>query len=58
VGSNGDAFSVANNSVLTVMDLLKATDAQAVNGILYNGNVTKRNEANAVFSALNQTGGL
>jgi VCBS repeat-containing protein len=34
VGSNGDAFGVANNTVLTVLDLLKATDALAVDGLL------------------------
>src|SRR5262249_12535367 len=28
VGSNGDAFGVANNASLTVMDLLLATDSQ------------------------------
>jgi hypothetical protein len=58
VGSNGDAFGVANNTTLTVMDLLLATDAQAVNGILYNGNSTKRSEANALFDALNGAGGI
>jgi len=58
VGSNGDAFGVANNTTMTVMDLLLATDAQAINGLLYNGNTTKRNEANAVYIALNQAGGI
>jgi hypothetical protein len=58
VGSNGDAFGVANNTVLTLMDLLLATDAQAVNGLLYNGNATKRNEANNVYSAVNQAGNI
>src|SRR5262249_57331234 len=58
VGSNGDAFGVANNTNLTVMDLLLAADAQAVNGVLYNGNTTRRNEANSVFSAVNQAGGI
>jgi hypothetical protein len=58
IGSNGDAFGVASNTTLTLMDLLLATDEQAVNGILYNGNATKRNEANAVYSAINQAGGL
>jgi len=56
VGSNGDAFGAANNSTLTLMDLLLAADAQAVNGVLYNGNATKRNEANIVYSAVNQAG--
>ena len=58
VGSNGDAFGVANNTTMTVMDLLLATDAQAVNGVLYNGNATTRNEANTVYSAVNQAGGI
>jgi sugar lactone lactonase YvrE len=58
VGSNGDAFAVANNTTMTLMDLLLAADAQAVNGLLYNGNAAKRNEANNVFSAVNQDGGL
>ena len=56
VGSNGDAFGVANSSVLTVLDLLRATDAQAMSGVLYNGNIAKRNEANNVYSVLNQAG--
>jgi hypothetical protein len=47
-GSNGDAFGVANNTALTVMGLLLATDDQAIDGLLYNGNATRRNEANAV----------
>jgi hypothetical protein len=58
VGSNGDAFGVANNTTMTVLDLLLAADAQAVDGVLYNGNTTRRNEANNVFSALNQAGGI
>ena len=58
VGSNGDAFGVANNTTMTVEDLLLATDDQAVGGRLYNGNAARRNEANAVYSALNQAGGI
>jgi hypothetical protein len=58
VGSNGDAFGVANNTTMTVLDLLLATDAQATGGVLYGGNATRRNEANNVFSALNQSGGF
>jgi hypothetical protein len=58
VGSDGDAFGVANNTTLPLMDLLLAADAQAVNGLLYNGNTTRRNEANNVFSAVNQAGSL
>jgi hypothetical protein len=40
------------------MDLLLAADARAVNGVLYGGNATRRNEANNVFSAVNQDGGI
>lgn len=56
VGSNGAAFGVADNTVLTVLDLLKATDAQAVGGLLYNGDATLRKEANRVYSAINEEG--
>ena len=43
---------------MTVMDLLLAADAQAVDGVLYGGNTTKRNEATNIFSAINQAGGI
>ena len=55
VGSDGDAFGVANNTVLTVMDLLLATEAPAVNGVLYGAT---RNMANDLYSAVNQAGGI
>src|SRR5205823_11883960 len=58
VGANGVAFGVADNTVMTVMDMLLATDAQAVNGVLYGGNATRHNQANNVFSAINQVGGI
>ena len=58
VGSNGDAFGVANNHTMTVTGLLLATDDQAINGLLYNGNAARRDEANAVYSALNQAGSI
>ncbi|HEY7309956.1 MAG TPA: SdrD B-like domain-containing protein [Gemmataceae bacterium] len=58
VGSNGDAFGVANNTTMTVMDLLLATDAQTIDGLLYDGNKTRRNEANAVYSAINEAGSI
>ena len=58
VGSNGAAFGVANNTTMTVMDLLLAADAQAVNGVLYNGDTAKRNMANNVFSDINEAGGI
>jgi parallel beta-helix repeat protein len=58
VGSNGAAFGVADNTVMTVMDILLAADAQAVNGVLYNGDTTKRDMANNVFSGINQAGDI
>ncbi len=58
VGSSGDAFGVANNTTMTLMDLLLATDEQALDGLLYGDNAARRNEANAVYSAVNQAGGI
>ena len=58
VGASGDAFGVADNTTLSIMDLLLATDAQAVNGVLYAGNAALRNKANNVFSAVNQAGAV
>jgi hypothetical protein len=58
VGANGAAFGGADDTVMTVMDVLLAADAQVVDGVLYNGDTVKRNKANAVFSAVNQAGGL
>jgi hypothetical protein len=58
VGCNGSAFGVANNTTMTVLDLLLAADRQAVVGVLYNGDVAKRNQANDVFSAINQAGNI
>jgi hypothetical protein len=58
VGTNGAAFGVADNTTMTVMNLLLAADAQAVNGVLYNGDPVKRNKANTVFSAINEAGSL
>jgi streptogramin lyase len=58
VGLNGAAFGVANNSVLTVLDLLKATDAQAIGDLLYNGDDTLRKEANNIYSTINERGGI
>ena len=58
VGAHGAAFGVADNTVMTVMDMLLAADAQAVNGVLYGGNTVQRTKANNVFGAINQAGGL
>ncbi|MFI5458751.1 MAG: choice-of-anchor Q domain-containing protein [Isosphaerales bacterium] len=58
VGANGAAFGVADNTTMTVMDILLAADAQSANGVLYNGNAVKDTKANTVFSAINQAGSI
>jgi hypothetical protein len=57
VGSNGAAFGVANGTTMSVLDLLQAADALAVDGVLYGGNTALRKMANDVFSAINEAGG-
>ena len=52
------AFGVANGTTLNVYQILKAANAQAVNGVLYNNNTTLRQLAWNVFDAINSAGGL
>src|SRR5207302_1774326 len=58
VGANAAAFGVANNTTLNVYQLLRAANKQAVGGVLYNGNAALRKQANDLFFALNQAGGV
>jgi hypothetical protein len=58
VGSNGAAFGVANNTTMRIIDILTAADAQAVDGVLYNGNTSLRNMANSVFDGINTRGDI
>ncbi|MBY0455781.1 MAG: hypothetical protein K2V38_00430, partial [Gemmataceae bacterium] len=58
VGSNGAAFGVVNNSLMTVWQILLATNARSVNGLLWNGNTTLRNLGNVVYSGINQSGDI
>jgi hypothetical protein len=67
VGSNGAAFGVANQTTLTVLDILLATDARTRNGLLYDldgsGTISSseqalRAQANEVYSAINAAGGI
>jgi hypothetical protein len=58
VGTSGAAFGVADNTTLTVMDLLLATNAQTVHGVLDNGNTTLQSELQTVYTPLNQSGGI
>jgi hypothetical protein len=43
---------------MTVMNLLLATDARAVDSVLYGSNTTRRAHANAVDRLINDAGGV
>lgn len=64
VGSNGAAFGVANNTTLSVWELLKATDAKSAGGSgagqydAYNGSKGLRSMANSVYTFVNETGDI
>jgi hypothetical protein len=58
VDTNGAAFGLADGTVMTVMDILLAADDQAVDGVLYGGDATRRAKANTVVRAINQADGL
>ncbi len=58
VGTNGAGFGVANNTTVTVMQLLQATNSASSAGSLYSGNTTKQGYANNVFSGINQSGDI
>ena len=67
VGSNGAAFGVANNSTVSVLDLLLAVNARSHSGLLYDLNgdgqidsseTGYRTMANDMFSAINEAGGI
>jgi len=67
VGSDGAAFGVANNTTMSVLDLLLAVNARSHNGLLYdmnaNGQIngtesSYRTMANDLFSAINEAGGI
>jgi hypothetical protein len=58
VSSNGAAFGVPNSTKLNVYQILKAANAQAVNGVLYNGDKTLQQEARNVLDGINSAGGL
>jgi hypothetical protein len=56
--SSGAAFGVANSTTLNVYQLLLAANQRAVNGVLYNGDMSLRLSAQLVFDALNSAGGV
>jgi len=58
IGNNGSAFGVANNSTLTVDQLLSYADSKISGGQLYGNNSSLIAEANAEFAAINASGGI
>lgn len=58
VGSNGAAFGVANNTTLTLRQLLDAAHSQANNGTLYSRRTSLRPPATNVFDAIARQGGI
>lgn len=60
VGSNGAAFGVPNNTVLTVGQILAAANAMTPGAtcIPYGGNTSLQNMANNVFDGINSQGDI
>jgi uncharacterized delta-60 repeat protein len=68
VGSNGASFGVANNTYLTVNEILAYFNSHTVRTggtltklptwMIYAGNASLLNRANAVFGGINQTGDI
>ena len=58
IGENGAAFGVANNTNMTVRQILDETNARAVNGILWNNDTVLRNMGNIVFTGINEQGDI
>jgi hypothetical protein len=56
VGKHGAPFGVANNTNLTVAQLLAAVDQQAVDGVPWGNNPALQWQANAAFDDLNEAG--
>ncbi len=58
IGSSGLAFNVADDSEISIMDILLATNDQAVDGMLYDLDAVLRSLANEVYSAINEAGDI
>ena len=58
VGESGAAFGVANNTTLSIMDILLSTDEQALLGVLYNSDAFFRSLAIEVYSGINEAGDI
>jgi hypothetical protein len=60
VGSNGAAFGVANNTVLSVMNIMQIVDANFTSstGLFFAGDQTKTSAANNVLNGINTNGDI
>ena len=58
IGTSGLAFGVSNYSVLSIMDILLASDSRSTDGLLFNGNTLLRNLANTVYDGINNSGDI
>lgn len=58
VGSNGVAFGVNNNTVMSVSQILQAVNAQSVSGVLYKNNLSRASKCCSVLDTANDCGGL
>ncbi len=58
VGSNNTAFGVAANASVSVLSLLLTTSSRVAKGQLFGGDATLTNQANSVFSGINQSGDI
>ena len=58
VGTSGDAFGVADNTEMTILDILQATDSQTVDGFLYADADYLRALANQVYTDINEGGDI
>lgn len=58
VRTNGAAFGVANNTTLSVWNILKITDANSVNGVAWVTSNTFRVMGNNVFTGINEQGDI
>jgi hypothetical protein len=54
----GQAAGAANNTVMSVMQIVLYCNTRAVNGSLYNGNTNLQSQADDLFTAINQAGDI
>ncbi len=58
VGSNGGSFGVADNTSMTILQMLAYANSKSANGVLYSTSTSLLSEANVAFTSVNQTGDI